>query len=88
MKNYFFQWWRLLNSPTKSHKLLSVELLWAWEFRDLIQVKDPSLVILAETLADEDKLDIVLWNIDFNHKWMVAKEGKGGRLEHFLEILS
>lgn len=46
------------------------------EVRDLSRVKDPSLVFLAKTLVDEDRLDIVLRNIDFDHKWVVPKEGR------------
>lgn len=46
------------------------------ELGDLSRVKDPSLVFLAKTLVDEDRLDIVLRNIDFDHKWVVPKEGR------------
>ena len=52
-------------NPTKSNKLL------AWNYRrlgnlhigkelgDMIRAKDPSVVFLVETLADEARLDIV-----------------------------
>ena len=37
------------------------------ELVDIIRVKDPSIVFLAETLTDEARLDIVQRNIDFDH---------------------
>ena len=33
-------------------------------------------MFIAETWADEAGLDIVQRNIDFEHKWVVMKEGK------------
>ncbi|XP_075665671.1 uncharacterized protein LOC142635397 [Castanea sativa] len=48
------------------------------ELGDIIRAKDPSVVFIAETLTDEARLDRVLQNIDFDKKWVVPKEGRGG----------
>ena len=67
------QWWRLPSSPTKHNESLSMELLWAWEptyrkeLEVLIRAKDPSIVFLAETLADEARLKEVQRNINFDN---------------------
>ena len=53
------------------------------EFGYIIQAKDLSVVSIAETLIDKVRLDIVLRNIDFDHKWMVPREGRGGGLALF-----
>ena len=48
-----------------------VEIIWA---------KDPSVVFLSETLTDEARLEIVQRNINFEHWWVVPREGRGGGL--------
>ncbi|KAL0010115.1 hypothetical protein SO802_005223 [Lithocarpus litseifolius] len=53
------------------------------ELGDLIWPKDPSVVFLAETLAEEARLDTVQRSIDYEHKWVVPKEGRGGGLVLF-----
>ena len=40
-------------------------------------------MFIAETWADEAGLDIVQRNIDFEHKWVVMKEGCGGGIALF-----
>lgn len=54
---------------------------------DIIQAKNPSVVFIAETLTDEVRLDTVLRNIDFDHKWMVPREGRGGGIALFWKSL-
>nr|XP_023893774.1 uncharacterized protein LOC112005708 [Quercus suber] len=39
------------------------------ELGNIIREKDPSVMFLAETWADEARLDRVLHNINFDHKW-------------------
>ena len=53
------------------------------EFGYIIQAKDLSVMFIAETLIDKVRLDTVLRNIDFDHKWMVPREGRGGGLALF-----
>ena len=53
------------------------------ELGDLIQAKDPSIVFIAETLADEARLITMMWNFDHEHKWIVLREGRGGGLALF-----
>ena len=53
------------------------------ELRNIIGAKDPSIVFLAETWADEARLDRVLHNINFNHKWEVPRGRRGGGLALF-----
>lgn len=45
------------------------------ELEDIIWAKDPSVVYIAKTLADEARLDTMQQSIDFAHKWVVSKEG-------------
>lgn len=40
-------------------------------------------MFIAETWADEVGPDIVQRNIDFEHKWVVMKEGRGGGIALF-----
>ena len=49
----------------------------------MIRAKDPSIVFLAETLADEARLDTIQQSIDYEHKCVVPKEGCGGGLVLF-----
>ena len=53
------------------------------ELVEIIRVKDSFIVFLAETLADEARLDTVQRNIEFDHQWMVQCEGRGGGLVIF-----
>ena len=50
------------------------------ELGDMIWAKDPSILFLAETLADDVRLDTVQRSINYEHKWVVLKEGRGGGL--------
>ena len=50
------------------------------ELRDYIRAQDPSVVFLAETWIDDARLDQVLCNFDFRHKWSVASGTRGGGL--------
>ena len=60
---------------------------------DIIWAKDPSVVFIAETLADEARLDTMQINIDFDiyiyiyikKKRVVPKVGRGGGLVLFLK---
>jgi len=38
---------------------------------------------MAETLVNEDRLDNLPWSIDFEHKWVIPREGRGGGLALF-----
>ena len=49
----------------------------------LIQEKDPSVVFIAETWADEARLDCTLSNINFDQKWVVPRLNRGGGLVLF-----
>lgn len=40
-------------------------------------------MFIAKTWAEEARLDIVQRNIDFEHKWLVLKEGHGGGIAVF-----
>ena len=40
-------------------------------------------MFIAETLADETRLDSIQQNIDFENKWVVPKVGHGGVLALF-----
>ena len=53
------------------------------ELGDLIQAKDPSIVFIAETWADEARLITMMWSFDYEHKWIVPREGRGGGLALF-----
>lgn len=50
------------------------------EVVEIIRTKDPFVVFLVETLTDEARLKIVKRNIDFEHQWVVPREGRGGGL--------
>ena len=57
------------------------------ELGDIIQVKDPNVVFIAETWAGKVRLNSVLRNIDFDHNWVVPREGRGGGLVLFWKDL-
>ena len=50
------------------------------ELGNIIQAKDPSVVFLAETWADEARLERALLSINFDHKWEVSSGRRGGGL--------
>jgi len=50
------------------------------ELVELVQVKAPAVVFLAETLANEARLDYVKERIWFDHKFFVPRITRGGRL--------
>ena len=49
----------------------------------LIQAKDPSIVFIAETWADEARLDRTLSKINFDQKWVLPRLNRGGGLVLF-----
>ena len=53
------------------------------ELGDIIRAKDPSVMFIAETLADDARLDMIQANLDFEHKWVVPRVGHGGGLVLF-----
>ena len=53
------------------------------ELVTLIRVKDPSVVFIAETWADDARLDRTLSKINFDQKWVVSRVNKGGGLVLF-----
>ena len=50
------------------------------ELGDYIQAKDHTVVFLAETWADNARLDQVLCNFDFRNKWSVESGNRGDGL--------
>lgn len=50
---------------------------------NIIRAKDPFVVFLVETRANEVMLDRVLHNINFDNKWEVPSERRGGGLVLF-----
>lgn len=50
------------------------------ELSDVIWENNPFVMFIAETWTDEARLDLVQYNIDFNHKWVVPREGRGAGL--------
>lgn len=57
------------------------------ELVELVQAKAPSVVFLAETLADEARLDYVKDQICFDKKFFVQRINKGGGLVFFFGSL-
>ena len=53
------------------------------ELVSLIQAKYPSIVFIAKTWADEARLDRTLSKINFDKKWMVPRQNRGGGLVLF-----
>ena len=53
------------------------------ELGDIVRAKDPSVMFIAEIWADEARLDMVQRDLDFEHKWVVLKEGRGGGIALF-----
>ena len=53
------------------------------ELGEIVRAKDPSIMFIAETLADEARLDMIQANLDFEHKWVVPRVGHGGGLALF-----
>ena len=53
------------------------------ELVELVQAKAPTIVLLAETLADEVRLDYVKERIRFDHKHVAPRITKGGGLVLF-----
>ena len=56
------------------------------ELVEVVQAKAPSVVFLAETLADEARLDYVKDRIRFDKKIFVQRVNKGGGLALFWNI--
>ena len=50
------------------------------ELADLVQAKAPVVVFLAETLADEARLEYVKDRIRFDKKFVVQRINRGGGL--------
>ena len=53
------------------------------ELEDLIRAKDPSVVFIAKTWIDEARLNRILHNINFDHKWEMPRGSRGGDLVLF-----
>uniref|UniRef100_A0A7N2LKW2 DUF4283 domain-containing protein n=1 Tax=Quercus lobata TaxID=97700 RepID=A0A7N2LKW2_QUELO len=53
------------------------------ELVEITRAKDPSMVFLAETLANDARLEIVQKSIEHDHRWVVPREGQGGGLALF-----
>lgn len=53
------------------------------ELGEIIWAKDPSIMFIADTMADEAMLDTIQQNIDFENKWVVPRVGHGGGLVFF-----
>ena len=53
------------------------------ELVTLIRAKDPSVVFIAETWADDARLDRTLSKINFDQKWVVPRVNRGGGLVLF-----
>ena len=77
----FLKWWRLIISPARNNECLAWNchglgnLRIGKELVEIIRAKDLFVVFLAETLIDEARLDTVQRNIEFNHRWVVQREG-------------
>jgi len=50
------------------------------ELVEIIRVKDPTVVFLAEALTDDARLEFVQRSIGFDHRWVVSRVGRGGGL--------
>ena len=53
------------------------------ELVDIIWAKAPSVFFLAKTLTNNARLELVQRNIDFDHRWVVPREGKSEGLVSF-----
>ena len=53
------------------------------ELVSLIQAKDPFIVFIVETWADEVRLDRTLSKINFDKKCVVPRQNRGGGLVLF-----
>ena len=53
------------------------------ELVSILRAKDPSVVFIAETWADEARLERTLSNINFDQKWVVPRTTRGGGLVLF-----
>ena len=53
------------------------------ELVSLIQAKDPSIVFIVETWANEVRLDRTLSKINFDKKCVVPRQNRGGGLVLF-----
>ena len=50
------------------------------ELVEIIGAKDPSIMFIAETWANEARLDQVQQEIEFENKWLVMSNSRGGGL--------
>ena len=57
------------------------------ELVSILRAKDPSVVFIAETWADEARLERTLSNINFDQKWVVPRTTRGGGLVLFWKNL-
>ena len=53
------------------------------ELVNILRAKDPSVMFIAETWADEVRLDRTLSYINFDQKWVVPRSTRGGGLVLF-----
>ena len=57
------------------------------ELIEIIRAKDLSVVFLAKTLTDIARLETVQRNIEFDHRWVVPREGREGGLKVHTSII-
>ena len=51
----------------------------------MVRVKDPSVMFIAETWTDEDRLKNIQKRLEFKNKFLVPRKNKAGGLVLFLE---
>ena len=54
---------------------------------EILQAKDPSVMFIVKTWADEARLDQTLRTINFDKKWVVSRTIRGGGLVLFWKNL-
>ena len=55
------------------------------QLAEMVRVKDPSVVFIAETWTDEDRLKNIQKRLEFKYKFLVPRKNKAGGLVLFLE---
>ena len=53
------------------------------ELVDIVRAKDPSVIFLVKTLIGDARLELFQRNINFDHRQVVLRQGKGGGLVLF-----
>ena len=57
------------------------------ELVEIVQAKDPAGVFLVETLIDDARLKFVQKSVGFDHRWVVPRVGRGGRLVLYWKVM-